>query len=167
MHCGKQSRPTVASTPCFVAVRHIGLLAASRWFLLNSCPDITPLAWWRRGPDYCDGGRQATAAAAASDYTLPPLLPISAVRVHVCVRVCTRVSVGMCVFSLLAPSGATLLSLHNRTTEGYCASFFSFYLCKLFSPSFSSKSPSSSPGFLSNQNHMRCKFTGKLRSPLG
>lgn len=35
-----------------------GLLTASGWFLLNSCPDITPLAWWRSGPDYCDGGRR-------------------------------------------------------------------------------------------------------------
>lgn len=32
---------------------------------------------------------------------------------------------------------------------------------------FSPKSTTASPGFLSNQNHMRCKFTGKLRSPFG
>lgn len=32
---------------------------------------------------------------------------------------------------------------------------------------YSLNSTTSSPGFLSNQNHMKCKFTGKLRNPFG
>lgn len=33
--------------------------AHSLWLVfLSSCPDITPLPWWRSGPDYCDCGRR-------------------------------------------------------------------------------------------------------------
>ncbi len=102
-----------------------GLLTTSSWFLLNSCPDITPLAWWRSGPDYCDGGERQPVT---TDF-----------------RHCFP-------YPRFAPSGP-LESPHNRTTEGACA--------------LSPRLTTASPGFLSNQNHMRCKFTGKLRSPFG
>lgn len=69
--------------------------------------------------------------AAASDYRLPPLLPISA----------------FC--AVWATPDASQPDYRGR-------------LC-----SFPGNSATSSPGFLSNQNHMTCKFTGKLRSPFG
>lgn len=69
--------------------------------------------------------------AAASDYRLPPLLPISA----------------------FCAVWATLVASQPDYRGRLC--------------SFPGNSTTSSPGFLSNQNHMRCKFTGKLRSPFG
>ena len=118
-------RETLWTPPLVFFVSISGLLTASSWFLLNSCPDITPLAWWRSGPDYCDGGRRQSLTTDFR-HSFP--------------------------YPRFAPYGLFELP-HNRTTEGACA--------------LPPNSTTPSPGFLSNQNHMRCKFTGKLRSPFG